>query len=64
MSNEHEANESDNLMDEPIMPIEHLLPPFRRGSDSPLAQHFAKLDAEAETDTSGSPEAGPPSVEE
>jgi hypothetical protein len=45
MSNEQEANKPDNLMNERVMPIEHLLPPFRRGSDSPLGQHFAELDA-------------------
>jgi hypothetical protein len=52
MSTEDEANKPGNLMNEPVMPIENLLPPFRRGDDSPLGRHFAELDAKAETDMS------------
>lgn len=53
MSNETEASEPGDWKDEPVMPIEHLLPPFRR--DSPLGRHFAELDAETKTGTTAKP---------
>lgn len=46
MPNDNESSEPGDWRDEPVMPIEHLLPPFRR--DSPLGKHFAELDGEGQ----------------
>ncbi len=53
MSNDEQSGESSDWKDEPLMPIEHLFPPFRR--DSPLGRHFARLDAEADAHLEESP---------
>ena len=44
--NDNEASEPYDWKDEPVMPVDLLLPPFRR--DSPLGRHFAELDAESD----------------